>query len=401
MTLRITTANAFSTSVETLQRRQQDLTTAQERLTSGKRVARASDDPAAAARVERALAATARTDASQRALQASRNVMQQAESTLGSATDLVQQVRELVVGAGNASYSDADRASLGAQVRGLRDQLLSLANRGDGTGGYLFGGQGSAQPPFVDAPGGVVYRGVGGQRQVSAGDTLPMSLDGGSGWLRSASGNGVFLTAPAPGNSTGAWVDAGQVVDPSALSGDSYSVAFSVSGSSTTYAVLKGGAPTAIVNQPYVAGQAIAFDGMSLSVSGVPADGDRFDATPSQHDLSIFDVLDRIANDLQTGNRSNAQVTQTVQSGLRDIDAAFGGLQRQRAAAGQSLNQLDGVEQRLADVKLAAQTDRSNAEDLDMVHALSDFQNQQTGYDAALKTYSMVQRLSLFQYLNG
>jgi len=36
-----------------------------------------------------------------------------------------------------------------------------------------------------------------------------------------------------------------------------------------------------------------------------------------------------------------------------------------------------------------------------MVQGISDFQNQQTGYDAALKAYSMVQRLTLFQYLNG
>ncbi len=35
-----------------------------------------------------------------------------------------------------------------------------------------------------------------------------------------------------------------------------------------------------------------------------------------------------------------------------------------------------------------------------MVKALSDFQRRQTGYDAALKSYSLVQRLSLFQYLN-
>jgi len=35
------------------------------------------------------------------------------------------------------------------------------------------------------------------------------------------------------------------------------------------------------------------------------------------------------------------------------------------------------------------------------VHAISDFQNQQTGYDAALKSYASVQRLSLFQYVNG
>lgn len=33
------------------------------------------------------------------------------------------------------------------------------------------------------------------------------------------------------------------------------------------------------------------------------------------------------------------------------------------------------------------------------MQALSDFQNRQTGYEAALKAYSMVQRLSLLQYL--
>ena len=35
-----------------------------------------------------------------------------------------------------------------------------------------------------------------------------------------------------------------------------------------------------------------------------------------------------------------------------------------------------------------------------MVQAISEFQNLQNGYEAALKTYSSVQRMSLFQYLN-
>ena len=46
-----------------------------------------------------------------------------------------------------------------------------------------------------------------------------------------------------------------------------------------------------------------------------------------------------------------------------------------------------------------AQTQRSLAEDLDMIQALSDFKARQTGYEAALGTYAMVQRMSLFQYL--
>ena len=35
-----------------------------------------------------------------------------------------------------------------------------------------------------------------------------------------------------------------------------------------------------------------------------------------------------------------------------------------------------------------------------MLQAVSDFQTKQSGYDAALKSDAMVQRLSLFQYLN-
>jgi flagellar hook-associated protein 3 FlgL len=190
------------------------------------------------------------------------------------------------------------------------------------------------------------------------------------------------------------------VVDPSALTGAGYSVQFSGASPTATYSVLKNGVATAIVNAPYVSGQAIEFDGMALTITGTPASGDSFDVAPAANDLSLFGTLDRIAVELKTGLRSTAQVTQTVQHGLRDIDAVFANLQLQRANAGETLNHIDSVEQRIADTKLAAQTDRSRAEDLDMVQALSDFQNKQTGYDAALKTYSMVQRMSLFQYLN-
>ena len=399
--MRITTANSFAATVDNLQQRQQDLQLAQDRLTSGKRVARASDDPAAAARVERALATSARAVADQRGLQASRSAMQQVEAALGGATEAMQQVRELLVAAGNGSYTDAERANLGARIRGLREQLFSIANRGDGSGGYLFGGQGSAQPPFVDGVGGVSFRGADGQAKVQAGDLLPMTHDGAAAWLGARSGNGVFVTGPAVANGNGAWIDGGSVVDPALLTGDDYRVDFSVAAGVTTYTVLRNGAATAQVNVPYVSGQAIQFDGMAVTVQGTPADGDRFDVTPSTADLSLFDVLDRVAGDLQTGGRSKAQVAQTVASGLRDLDASFGNLQLQRSMAGESLNRLDSVESRLAETKLDAQTERSLAEDLDMVEALSDFQNKQSGYEAALSTYSLVQRMSLFQYLNG
>ena len=36
-----------------------------------------------------------------------------------------------------------------------------------------------------------------------------------------------------------------------------------------------------------------------------------------------------------------------------------------------------------------------------MTAAISNFQNRQTGYQAALQSYASVQKLSLFQYING
>lgn len=307
--MRITSASAFESSVSALQRRQQALSASQEQLTSGKRVLKPSDDPAAAAAAERALARISRSDAEQRALAASRNAMQMAESALGDGGELLQQAREALVAAGNGSYSDAERLSLANAMRGLREQLFAVANRADGAGRYLFGGQGSDGPPLLDSPGGVSYNGVAGETRAASGEASPLSLDGRAAWLQ----------APDPAN-------------PGAT-------------------------------------------------------------------ISLFDTLDQTIVELKTAGRTSAQVALTVSGGLAGIDAVATNLGSWRARAGEALNRIDNIGERLSQGKLDAQRQRSEAEDLDMMQAISDFQNQQSGYDAALKTYSIVQKMTLFDYL--
>jgi len=390
---RISTAHAFDSTLDRLVQRQGELSDAQQQLSSGKRVNRASDDPTAAARAERALASIARADATQRAVQTSQTQMTQTEGALGDAGELLQQAREALVAAGNASYSDAERKGLAQKLSGIRAQLLSIANRGDGANGYLFGGQGSNQPPFLDAAGGVQFRGIGGQAQVAGDEALPVTLDGKATWLSAPTGNGVFETRAI--TSTGsAWIDGGGVSDPSAVTGSTYSVQFSVSGGATTYSVLKDGAATAQTNVTFASGKAIEVDGMSFTISGNPAAGDEFELRPSTPTLSVFDAFDKAIADLSATSRSSGQIAQANAENLRNIDSV-------RSDVGETLNRIDGVTNRLAGQKLQGETDRSNAEDLDMVQAISDFQNKQSGYDAALKSYSMVQRLSLFQYINS
>ena len=307
--MRITTSFAYDTAVSNLQKRQQGLSSSQEQLTSGLRVLKASDDPAAAARAERARAASARADGEQRALDASRNAMQMTEGTLGNAGELVQQARELLLSAGNATQTDAERNIIGEALRGLRNDLFALSNRGDGSGRYLFGGQGSDVPPLQDTPTGVVYVGTGGTQSVASGESTPLAIDGQAAWLGT----------PDPANAT---------------------------------------------------------------------------AT-----ISVFSALDKMITALQTPGQTSAQVAQTISTGLTELDATAGTLSAWRSRAGEALNRIDAISGRLSGEKLDAERERSAAEDLDLVTAISDFQNRQTGYDAALKSYSIVQRLSLFDYI--
>lgn len=397
--MRINTANQFERSVETLQQRQQSLHAAQERITTGKRVLRPSDDPAAAARAERALAQQYRVDADRRGLDASKQAMVQAESALGDAVGLMQRVRELVVQAGSPIYGEAQRSAIVEEMRVLRQQVIDIANRGDGAGGFLFAGQGAGAAPFLDGAQGVSYRGTPGEMG-AAGASLPLSVDGRATWMNAMSGNGVFVTTPAPTNGDGAWIDAGRVTDPSALTGTSYAIEFADDGAGgTVWQIVPAPEAGPAGAQPFVSGQAIEFDGLAVRIHGKPEAGDRFTLDPAQRELSLFDALDRTIAGLSQPGRSAAQVTQTVQTGLRDLDAALGTLVTVRTRLGGALEQAEGLDARLADERAAAQTTRSAAEDVDLAEAVSDFQMRQTSYDAALKAYSMVQRLSLFEYI--
>lgn len=397
--MRIASSSVNERSVELISQRQKAVLEAQEKLVSGRRFSRVSDDPTSAARLERALAQQVRLEASQRSLEASRSAMQQAEGSMADAIEVVRRTRELLIDAGKSTLTDADRRTISGQLRGLRDDLLRVANREDGLGGFLFGGQGSGQAPFVDAPGGVQYRSLLGEVMAQPGEPLPMTVDGAQTFMRAPTGNGVFVTAAAPGNGPGAWIEGGRVVDPAAVTGADYTIEFSTSAGTTTYQVLKDGAALPGGAQPFEPGRNIAFDGITVTVKGSPSSGDAFTVQPSTRTLSIFDTLDRAVQELATSGRSPAQVAQSVSSGLADVDSSLETMLAVRSRIGTALERVDGVETRLASAQEQVDAQRSAAQDVDLARVATELQTNQTGYDAALKAYSMVQRLSLFDYL--
>jgi len=397
--MRVSTANRYEAAVDSLQRRQRDMAEAQTAMTNGKRINKPSDDPTGAARAERAYISGERIASEQRSVAASRSAMTLAEAALGQAGELLQNARETLVTAGNGSYSPNERLAQANQLASLRGQLLAMANQGNGAGGFLFGGQGATTLPFLDTPAGVLPSGAGGQTQLSTREQMPTTVDGQAIWLSARSGNGVYVSAPAAANTGSGWIDAGTVSNPGAITGGNYDISFFDNGGVLSYSVANGGVPTALENIPYRSGEAITVDGMSLHIKGAPAAGDSFAVTPSTPDLDVFETLDRAIAILKNPGANPGQVQQAVNSGLRDLDSVMGHMQAARAETGSMLNRLDSLDGRNQDRALWAKSVQADAEDVDMVQAISDFRNQQTGYQAALQSYASVQRMSLFDYI--
>lgn len=451
---RVGTANMYDNAIRNVSARQTSLVNLQENLTSGKRVVRASDDPVSAAQAERALTRISRIQTEQRALENQRNAIAQAESTMGDAISLVQEARQLMVNAGNGALSSSERATIANQLQSLRDQLTAVANRTDTNGIPLLGALGSAQSPFEgplnDVP-DYKFAGQAGQT-ASGGVTLPNTLDGDSAFMFDAERDGSFHAAITPGTST---VIVPPATTPSvpnmgqpnrALTTSAitvaegtnfnknpdtglyynYSVKFvdverdlATNTLSAKYEVSSAdpaipSPPPQYTLSPIKIGEKGEFSikglpaGMSMTVTTLPtkavdgtitlspAKGDTIDIKPQ---ASVFSVIDKAIAEIKAAPNSN-MAAQAIGQALANVDIGLERMSNIRSYAGELLNRADRItgDQEKRSVQL--ESDRSRAEDLDMIKGISDFQNQQTGYQAALQTYASVQKLSLFNYIS-
>ncbi|MDA8447252.1 flagellar hook-associated protein FlgL [Paracidovorax valerianellae] len=422
---RTSTANMYDNALRNLGTRQTALSNLQENLTSGKRVVRASDDPVAAAQAERAMTRLSRVQTDQRALENQRNSIAQAESTMGEAVDLVQEARQLIVSAGNGSLTPNDRKTIANQLQGLREQLSAMVNRKDSNGMPLLGALGSALTPFLGPQSGSPDYTFSGQPGQGSGtdNSLPLSLDGESAFMFVPQRDGAYNAAVTTSSTDHLLTTDGiKPTDTSLITGNNYQIVFSgvgpgaTAGTTTaTYTITNtttgvSSAPVTVPDFPSdkpVSIGVTGIPGMSFNITGTPvkkvdgtfslspANGDSISLKPS---ASIFSTLDSAIRDIGGATTSGA-ASQAVGQALNNIDIGMERMHNMRGYAGELLNRADRItgDQDKRAVQLEA--DRSRAEDLDMIKGISDFQNNQVGYEAALKSYAQVQKLSLFNYI--
>jgi flagellar hook-associated protein 3 FlgL len=121
------------------------------RMSAGKTLLKASDDPAAATDAVKYKDALAKLELYSDVRSRARGALEHEDNILNGAGNLLTTtLKEKLVAAGSDAYSDADRNALGKEIEGIRQNLLDLANSRDGNGRYIFGGFQTAKPPYLE-----------------------------------------------------------------------------------------------------------------------------------------------------------------------------------------------------------------------------------------------------------
>lgn len=154
--MRVATSQFYDSTIAAMGRQHAELVRLQQQITSGKRLHAAAEDPIAMGRLLRGRDADVQNDqyAANRASATDR--LRFTELALSNLTNVIQRGKEVAIAAHKASLSDEERQAYLSEVQSQYEELLTIANRVDGQGVALFGGERATAPyalqPVVPAP---------------------------------------------------------------------------------------------------------------------------------------------------------------------------------------------------------------------------------------------------------
>ncbi|MNJ35803.1 Flagellar hook-associated protein 3 [compost metagenome] len=318
--MRISTSQFYQTSASNYQRNFANVVKTGEQASDNIRVRTAADDPVGAARLLQLQQQSNLIDQYNGNITNVRNSLGTAESTLNGITNILARVKELAVGAGNGSFTDADRKANAQELGQLEEQLYSLMNSRDENGKYLFSGSRGDTKPYVrNADGTYTYQGDQSTLNLQVGDMLSMATNE-SGYsvfeqALNTSRSQTSLTSPAAADSrvslSDGQVSGSTVYNDRFRSGEPYVITFI---NSTQYKITDSTGTIDYTMEASGGGtfdstktSSISFRGVDMRVDVNFRDGDNGAIAP--HEFTLASKPDSIAGSRSPGNPSSSQVS--------------------------------------------------------------------------------------------
>lgn len=181
--MRISSSFTYQTGASGINRQQNTLFELQKQLNSLKRINSPSDDPVAAARVLDTKQSDSRNAQFIENTKAVDSALQFSDNALQTVSDIMTQMKEMVVRAGNPAFKDTDLKIISGEFDGKMEELIGVLNITDGQGNYLFSGTKTSTPPYTiegSRPYGadtvIRYNGNDGQKSVQTGTARQIAI---------------------------------------------------------------------------------------------------------------------------------------------------------------------------------------------------------------------------------
>lgn len=160
---------------------------AQQRVLTGKRFERTSEDPGGSRIVLAVSGLKARVEGLSAGLRSGQETASLNETALQEISDILSKARQLGLRAGSGTTGAPERAAIAAELDDLMGRLVEAGNTTNADGEFIFAGHSSRTKPFVVQPNGAL---------AFSGDNLPVSVESRPGeWTQvSMDGAGALIT---------------------------------------------------------------------------------------------------------------------------------------------------------------------------------------------------------------
>ena len=394
--MRISTATFQNDAVTQMDSLQTAMASTQQDLSTGLKVRTAADNPTGMAQVNQMNVLVSASVQYVTNSNTAQTNLQLEEQAMTDASNVMQSANSLAVEANNSALTAAQRQNIATQLQQELQSLISIGNRTDSAGNYLFAGFASSTTPFTQSGANVSYNGANGvvQVQISENQSLSMGDTGATAFMNIPAGNGTFVTAAGAANTGTASISPGTVQDPSQWVPDTYTLSFS---DPTTYQITDSGG-NVVGSGTYKDGDTISFNGAQVTVNGNPAAGDTFTISPAGKQ-SAFAALSNLISTLNSTTLNNGQLATQISAAIQQINNSITNFSNVSASVGARLNSITTEQS-------AASTNQTNLTinigdivNTDYTKATTQLSTEELALQAAQESYASIAKLSLFQFL--
>jgi flagellar hook-associated protein 3 FlgL len=406
-----------------------DIQEKQEKISSGRAILNASDDPVAAVNLSAANEQKTLLERFEENVYLAQNRLEAGDKVLQEGISVMTRITELATQARNPTYDAFSRRAILTEISELREVLVDLANTRDARGHSLFAGFKDEETAFVEGPDGKIrYNGDRGTHtvQISESMNVPTSLDGMTVFGRVETANGrrdIFEII----DSVAASINPLRDLDERASAATKAAVSFTLPRQNQTWeldvsgslgrarisAVLSEGNEQkfaeAVNAQSDLTGITARYDQFTgrtiltdaeageIVIENLEIEGQELSNYAGQYNL-IFNSVDEIEQEIGEP-RILTDLDQLLGRGIGNLKSAMDHLSIQQAVLGAQMSKAEVQRSALASRKLAVTKDITKLGDADLAKLVTDLQAQLTNRDAAQQAFAKMGQQSLFDYL--